>query len=80
MGIFGRKKNRSAPSSDAASIDGKMGSVERPLPPSSKYVELGTIEYCNLTRDLRHGDYEAAIAAAEASGKPIFANFVEWEG
>ena len=43
-------------------------------------VELGTIRYCNLTPDGKHGDYDAALQAAAASGKPIFANFVEWSG
>lgn len=43
-------------------------------------IELGTIEYCNITQDGRHGDYDAAIAAATESGKPLFANFVEWSG
>jgi hypothetical protein len=45
-----------------------------------KYVELGTIDYVNLTKDGRHGDYDIAIAVAQATGKPIFANFVEWSG
>lgn len=43
-------------------------------------VELGTIEYKNLTEDGRHGDYAKALDAAKESGKPIFANFVEWSG
>lgn len=43
-------------------------------------VELGTIEYCNITQDGRHGDYDTALTAAAKSGKPLFANFVEWSG
>ena len=50
---------------------------------SSKFpapIELGTIEYVNLTPDGRHGDYDKAVQVARDSGKPIFANFVEWSG
>lgn len=43
-------------------------------------IELGTIEYCNLTSDGKHGDFDVALQAAAATGKPIFANFVEWSG
>jgi len=43
-------------------------------------IELGTIEYCNLTADGKHGDFDLALQAASATGKPIFANFVEWPG
>jgi hypothetical protein len=43
-------------------------------------IELGTIEYCNLSKDGRHGDYDTAIRLATETGKPIFANFVEWSG
>jgi hypothetical protein len=43
-------------------------------------IELGTIEYCNITPDGRHGDMDAALSLAAATGKPIFANFVEWSG
>ena len=55
------------------------------IPPSAsthhQAVELGTIHYCNLlTPDQRHGDYDATLQAAKESGKPIFANFVEWSG
>ena len=45
------------------------------------YPLLAFSYYCNLvTPDQRHGDYDAALQAAAASGKPIFANFVEWSG
>lgn len=43
-------------------------------------VELGDINYCNLTKDRRHGDFDAALQEAARTGKPIFANFVEWSG
>jgi len=43
-------------------------------------VELGTINYINLTSDGKHGDYDRAIEASLKSGKPIFCNFVEWSG
>ena len=46
----------------------------------SQAVELGTIDYINLTPDGKHGDYDKAIAASLETGKPIFANFVEWSG
>jgi hypothetical protein len=48
--------------------------------PRNQAVELGTINYVNLTANQKHGDYEAALAAAAETGKPIFANFVEWSG
>jgi hypothetical protein len=52
-----------------------------PSPPQRKQpVELGTIHYVNLTADGRHGDMEKALVVAAESGKPIFANFVEWTG
>lgn len=43
-------------------------------------VELGTIDYINLTPDGKHGDYDRAIAVSLETGKPVFANFVEWSG
>ena len=48
--------------------------------PANQPIELGTINYSNLTKDGRHGDYEAALEAAQRSGKPLFVNFVEWSG
>jgi hypothetical protein len=47
---------------------------------SCQYVELGTIHYVNLTADGKHGDYQTALDEAFRTGKPIFANFVEWSG
>ena len=46
----------------------------------SNPVELGSIEYVNLSTDKMHGDYQAAVDEATKSGKPIFANFAEWPG
>lgn len=43
-------------------------------------VELGTIDYVNLTPDRKHGDYDTAVQTALQTGKPLFANFVEWSG
>ena len=48
--------------------------------PMKGYVELGTIQYVNLTVDGRHGDFQAAIDTAAQRKKAIFANFVEWSG
>ena len=43
-------------------------------------VELGTIDYVNLTADGRHGDIEEALSISKATQKPLFCNFVEWSG
>jgi hypothetical protein len=57
------------------------GSLTPSTPPQrNQPVELGTIHYVNLTADSHHGDMEQALAVAAESGKPIFANFVEWTG
>lgn len=48
--------------------------------PKNQPIELGTINYCNLTADGRHGDYDMALRAAAEADKPLFANFVEWSG
>jgi hypothetical protein len=56
------------------------GSLTPSPPKRNQPVELGTIHYVNLTADGRHGDMEKALAIAAETGKPIFANFVEWSG
>lgn len=56
----------------------KSGQERKPAP--REYVELGTIDYVNLTLDGRHGDLQRTLDTAEAAGRPIFANFVEWSG
>lgn len=48
--------------------------------PENQAVELGTINYVNLTPDKRHGDLSTALKIATQTKKPIFANFVEWSG
>mmetsp|Transcript_14853 Transcript_14853/g.16799 ORF Transcript_14853/g.16799 Transcript_14853/m.16799 type:complete len:95 (+) Transcript_14853:104-388(+) len=49
--------------------------------PKNQAVELGTINYLNLPPPGRHGDFDLALKeSANAPGKPIFANFVEWSG
>lgn len=50
------------------------------MPKPNKHVELGTIQYVNLSKDGRHGDYETAALHVADGKKPIFANFVEWPG
>lgn len=74
--------NNKAVAEEAASVaTARTAVVTEALPPKrGQPVELGTINYVNLTRDGRHGDYEATLQAAAVSGKPIFANFVEWSG
>ena len=46
--------------------------------PPDQAVELGTINYVNLSPNQKHGDIKVALAIAAETGKPIFANFVEW--
>ena len=54
--------------------------VPQPVVIPNQCIELGTIQYCNLTKDGKHGDYETVLRVAKETGKPIFANFVEWSG
>ena len=77
MGIFGRKKNVSG---EAVAESARSNTNRQWQPPPKEYVELGTIEYVNLTADCKHGEFEPAITHARVTGKPIFANFVEWSG
>lgn len=49
-------------------------------PKGGGFVELGTIEYVNLSKDTRHGNIQPALDIAAKTGKPILANFVEWPG
>ena len=48
--------------------------------PKGGYVELGTIDYVNLSKDGRHGNIQPALDIAADTDKPILANFVEWPG
>lgn len=65
---------------EAAAESARSNPNRESAPAKKTYVELGTIRYVNLTIDGRHGDYHTAIDVAHATGKPIFANFVEWSG
>jgi hypothetical protein len=76
MGIFGRKNNLA----DAAAASANSRPERAWQPPPRQYVELGTIDYVNLTPDGKHGDYQTALDIAAETGKPIFVNFVEWSG
>ena len=71
MGFFRNKK-----SDDSATVESTMSAV----PTTNRYVELGSINYVNLTPDGRHGDMDVALRIARETGKPIFCNFVEWSG
>ena len=73
MGFFRKKKAEMGGSVDPP------GTLARTVP-ENQPIELGTINYVNLTSDGRHGDYERALQVARETGKPIFANFVEWSG
>ena len=69
---------------EPAGQSGKGGSITAPTlamsRPQQQSIELGTIQYVNLTPDGRHGDYDLALRIAKETGKPIFTNFVEWSG
>jgi hypothetical protein len=67
--------NRPAPAVEELNQDRLVSSPRRKQP-----IELGSIDYVNLTPDGRHGDMDRALAVAGETGKPIFANFVEWSG
>jgi hypothetical protein len=77
----GKKKRTPIPDPDPVPAS---ASVPVPAPAavrkSGQPIELGTIDYCNLTADGKHGDFDAALRAATETGQPIFANFVEWSG
>ena len=80
MGIFKVRKREKTALAEAA-VESARASPDRAWqPPPQQYVELGTIRYVNLSADGRHGDYKTAVKVARETGKPIFANFVEWSG
>lgn len=80
MGIFRKLKN-DRPALAGAEVESAESNPNREwTPPPREYVELGTIRYVNLKDDGRHGDYQTAIDVASETGKPVFANFVEWSG
>lgn len=74
--LAGIKKNQGDPPGEHVSNVGLEQIPRRP----NQAVELGTIDYVNLTPDGKHGDYDSAIQASLQTGKPILANFVEWSG
>lgn len=74
--MFRRKKKKDLPAVAPSSSTG----APRSAAPANQPIELGTIHYCNLTPDGRHGDYEETLRVAKQQNKPIFANFVEWSG
>lgn len=79
--IFKSKRNAAGLASTLqAKHDDNNDPHSIPTLPSHSYVELGTIQYVNLTSNARHGDYQTAVDIAAQTGKPIFANFVEWSG
>ena len=86
MGFFGRKKKSakadlsSGEGTTNNTTDNQSHAKKRNPTLTRQYVELGTIEYVNLTADGKHGDYDTAVREASETGRPIFANFVEWSG
>lgn len=89
MGFFRKKKKQEEEGGGAPVLGVVVGASAplavasgnlAPIPVKNQPVELGTIHYVNLTADGRHGDLEKALQVASESGKPIFANFVEWSG
>lgn len=76
--LLRHKKERLSANDEPAVATNAVPSLRSPRRDQS--VELGTINYVNLTADQRHGDINVALHAARAADKPIFANFVEWSG
>jgi hypothetical protein len=72
-------KRPKQPKSDPQQSNEKINQEWKEIIPRQP-IELGTINYANLTPDGRHGDFDAAVKKAAETGKPIFANFVEWSG
>lgn len=75
MQLFKRKQKATAADVSEESSTRVASSV-----PKDQAIELGTINYVNLTRDGKHGEFDKAMKIARETGKPIFANFVEWSG
>ena len=81
MGFFGRTKKQNKVAEEAAAMASEVPATRVDYkPPKPTYVELGTIDYVNLTKDGKHGEYQRTLDIAAQTGKPIFANFVEWSG
>lgn len=64
----------------AATLTTTVPAAPTPRRCCNQAVELGTINYVNLTPDGRHGDVDVALRAAQAADRPLFVNFVEWSG
>jgi len=79
MGLFSKKNRETTGVMAPDSAPQGRGFVTSSIP-MNQAVELGTINYVNLTPDGRHGEFEKALEVARLTGKPIFANFVEWSG
>lgn len=59
----------------------KKKSRRKTRPGTQNPVEMGTISYKNLSEDGTHGVLEYALEAIDAApSKPVFVNFVEWDG
>jgi hypothetical protein len=88
MGLFGGKKKNGADAELKAAVAQAAAASAQNRPPTERawqappreFVELGTIHYVNLTPDGKHGRYQTALDVAKETGRPIFANFVEWSG
>lgn len=78
MGFFRKKKTGNITETGSEDPPGqRLASRNSPV---NQPIELGTIEYVNLSSDGKHGDFDHAVQVARETGKPIFANFVEWSG
>ena len=82
MGLFSKKKKKKdvAMGDTTASLTSTATTTRLGSSPPNQPVELGSIQYVNLTPDGRHGDMDIALQVAKETGKPIFCNFVEWSG
>lgn len=88
MGLFRRNKtkNQKQPASPEVAalpeqpMNTNASEAYIPIIPKGQAVELGTINYVNLTSDGRHGEFDTAVRIARETGRPVFANFVEWSG
>jgi hypothetical protein len=80
MGLLNRLRNNNKAETNMSTYVSSASTSNVPSPRRAQAVELGTIDYVNLTPDGRHGDFETAVRIAQETGKPIFANFVEWSG
>lgn len=80
MGWFSKPRPSSpVPTPGAADIIASpVAPAERKPAPANQCVELGKINYVNLEGS--HGSTQAALEAAQKTGRPMFVNFVEFPG